>query len=148
MESGTVHIGNTTRETTESPNLHPNRRRWTMPRLPMPLLVGAMLYALIPCTVLAQHQVSGLPDGEGKTLVESMCTACHPTSQITRSSGYTLAGWKELTGTMLDLSSSPETQDKLMQYLATHFPPNTSRAPTLIPGDTQIAFKELQDPTR
>ena len=118
-----------------------------MPRLPMPLLVGAMLYALIPCTAPAQNQASGLPDGEGKTLVESMCTACHPSNQITRSSGYTLAGWKELVGTMLDLSSSPENQDKITQYLATHFPPNTSRAPTLIPGDTQIAFKEWQVPT-
>ena len=55
-----------------------------MPRLPMPLLVGAMLYALIPCTVPAQNRASGLPDGEGKTLVESMCTACHPTNQITQ----------------------------------------------------------------
>ena len=94
-----------------------------MPRLPIPLLVGAMLSALIPCTGLAQHQASGLPDGEGKTLVESMCTACHPTTQITRSSGYTLAGWKELTGTMLDLSRSPETQDKLLQYLASQLRP-------------------------
>ncbi|HEY5868726.1 MAG TPA: hypothetical protein VI542_24730, partial [Candidatus Tectomicrobia bacterium] len=99
-----------------------------MPRLPMPFVVGAMLSALIPYTVLAQNQASGLPDGAGKALVESMCTACHPTTQITRSSGYTLPGWKELTGTMIDLSSSPENQDKLIQYLATHFPPNTSRA--------------------
>ena len=97
--------------------------------------------------MLAQQQASGLPDGEGKALVESLCTACHPTNQITRSSGYTLAGWKELTGTMIDLSSSPENQDKLIHYLATHFPPNTARAPTLMPGDTQIAFKEWQVPT-
>src|SRR5262245_26562298 len=90
-----------------------NRRRWTMTRLSMSSLVVSMLYALIPYTALAQKQSAGLPDGEGKTLVESMCTACHPANQITRSSGYTLAGWKELTGTMLDLSRSPETQDKI-----------------------------------
>ena len=60
---------------------------------------------------------------------------------------YTLAGWKELEGTMLDLSSSPENQDKITHYLATHSPPNTARAPTLMPGDTQIAFKEWQVPT-
>jgi virginiamycin B lyase len=67
-----------------------------MPRLPVPFVVGAMLSVLLPCTVLAQPQASGLPDGAGKALVESLCTACHPTTQITRSSGYTLAGWKEL----------------------------------------------------
>jgi len=72
------------------------------------------LYALIPCTVLAQHQASGLPDGAGKTLVESLCTACHPATQITRSFGYTLTGWKELASTMIDLSSSPENQDKII----------------------------------
>ena len=41
-----------------------------MPRLLMPVFVGALLSALIPCTVLAQQQASGLPDGAGKALVE------------------------------------------------------------------------------
>ena len=62
-----------------------------MPRLPMPFVVGVMLSALLPCTVLAQPQASGLPDGAGKALVESTRTACHPTNQITRGSGYTPA---------------------------------------------------------
>ena len=43
-----------------------------MPRLPIPLLVGALLSALLPCTGLAQPQASGLPDGEVKALVESL----------------------------------------------------------------------------
>ena len=85
--------------------------------------------------------------GPGKELVEGVCTGCHQTNQITRSSGYTREGWKELTGTMIDLSGSPEERDQIIDYLATHFPPNNKRAPKLMPGDAQIAFKEWQVPT-
>ena len=110
-------------------------------------LMAVTFAALVPLAANAQSRPSGLPEGEAKVLVEGLCTMCHQANMITASLGYTHDGWKELTGTMLDLSSSPETQDKITQYLATHFPPNTSRAPTLIPGDIQIAFKEWQVPT-
>ncbi len=118
-----------------------------MPRLSIAWLAGAMLCALVPVAAQAQSQASSLPEGAGKELVEGVCTACHWTNQITRSSGYTLEGWKELVSTMIDLSGSPEDQGKITQYLATHFPPNTRRAPKLIPGDVQIAFKEWKVPT-
>ena len=54
-----------------------------------------------------QRQSAPLPAGPGKELVESVCAACHPTDQITRSAGYTPEGWRELILTMLDLSASP-----------------------------------------
>ena len=38
-------------------------------------------------------------------------------------------------------------RDKLTDYLATHFPPNTSRAPKLVSGPAQITFKEWVMPT-
>jgi virginiamycin B lyase len=106
-----------------------------------------ILCALIPLAAQAQGRAPGLPEGAGKELVEGMCTACHQTSQITRSSGYTREGWKELTSTMIDLSASPEQQAEITQYLATHFPPSTERAPRLMPGEAEIAFKEWQVPT-
>ena len=96
----------------------------------------------VPVAAQAQSQPSELPDGAGKELVEAVCTACHETNQITRSSGYTEDGWRELIGTMVDLSGSPEERDRIAQYLATHFPPNDRRAPKLMPGDAEIAFKE------
>ena len=86
-------------------------------------------------------------DGEGKALVQGTCLACHKANQITRTSGYTQAGWKELTGTMIDLSATLEEQGKITNYLAKHFPPNKKRAPKLIPGDAQISFKEWTVPT-
>ena len=88
-----------------------------------------------------------MPQGAGKELVEGLCVMCHQTNMITASSGYTRDGWKELIGTMIDLSSSPEEQGAITQYLATHFPPNTKRAPKLVPGNTEITFTEWQMPT-
>jgi virginiamycin B lyase len=110
-------------------------------------LVGALACGLAPLSVEAQGAPSALPDGAGKEQVEAVCTGCHQTDQIMRSSGYTREGWKDLTGTMIDLSGSPKTEREIVDYLATHFPPSTDRAPRLVPGDAQIAFKEWQVPT-
>jgi len=95
---------------------------------------------------MAQVQSDELPAGPGKEAVQSVCTACHRTNQITRSSGYTREGWRELIGTMMDLSGSPE-QETITEYLATHFPENTQRQPKLIPGTASISFKEWTVPT-
>jgi virginiamycin B lyase len=113
---------------------------------PSPLML-ATVFALIPLTAQAQGRAGGLPEGPGKELVATICTGCHQTNMITNSSGYTRAGWKELTGTMIDLSPAPDTQAAILQYLATHFPPNTRRASKLIPGPVQVTFKEWQAPT-
>ena len=67
-------------------------------------------------------------------VVEAVCTTCHETNQVTRSSGYTEDGWRKLIGAMIDLSGSPKQQDRIMQYLAAHFPPNERLAPRLVHG--------------
>ena len=121
--------------------------RWVMPKLSIASLTGVFFCMVVPVAAQAQSPASKLPEGAGKQLVEGVCTACHKTNQITRSSGYTREGWKELINTMIDLSGSPEEQGKIVQYLATHFPLNTKRAPRLMPGDAQIAFKEWKVPT-
>lgn len=90
---------------------------------------------------------SALPAGEGKELVEGVCTSCHQANRITRSSGYTREGWKELARTMIDLSETPEAQTKVANYLAAHFPPNDARMPKLVPGDTVVTFTEWVTPT-
>ena len=114
-----------------------------MSKLTIAHLAGVLFCALIPVTASGQ----GLPDGDGKALVQGTCLACHKANQITRTSGYTQAGWTELTGTMIDLSATPEEQAKITRYLAAHYPPNKKRAPKLIPGTTRISFKEWTVPT-
>jgi virginiamycin B lyase len=107
----------------------------------------AALFWLAPSSAQAQQKASGLPEGPEKPLVEGVCTACHPVNQIVQSSGYTLDGWKELAGTMINLAPTPAEHDKITRYLATHFPPNSKRAPKLVAGDAKIAFKEWTVPT-
>lgn len=115
-------------------------------RLDVPL-AGALLCALAAPGALAQSQSTGLPEGAGKQLVASTCTACHRSDQITRSSGYTREGWQELTSTMIDLSTNARDQNAITGYLAEHFPPNTKRSPSLASGDARIGFTEWQVPT-
>jgi virginiamycin B lyase len=122
-----------------------------MPRSTTVAVIAAALFALLPLAAQAQGpaQIPGppLPQGTGKDMVEGICTQCHQVNMITGSSGYTHDGWKELTSTMIDLSSNPDAQSTMLQYLATNFPPNTKRAPKLIPGTTEISFTEWQMPT-
>lgn len=113
----------------------------------MATLVGAIAFAFVSVDVRAQSQAPGLPDGSGKQLVESVCTTCHGENRITRSSGYKLEGWKELIGTMIDLSGKPEEETEITKYLASHFAPDDRRAPKLIPGGVQLTFKEWKVPT-
>ncbi len=101
---------------------------------------------LLFCVLSAPGQAA-MPDGAGLDLVEGICTGCHQTNMIERSSGYTEAEWRELTSTMIDLSGDPETQDAIVGYLAAHFPPNDRRTPKLMPGNLEIAFTEWQVPT-
>ncbi len=118
-----------------------------MSRVSVSSLAAAMLCSLFPQFVSAQNQGGPLPDGPGKQLVESVCTACHRSNLITRSSGYTHAQWEELTATMIDLSGSPDQRREITRYLATHFPPSAGRAPNVVAGDAEVEFKEWTVPT-
>ena len=108
--------------------------------------IAATLVALAPLAAQAQGQQPAMPEGEAKVLVENLCITCHRTNLITNSMGYTRDGWKELIGTMIDLSANEDMRDKLTGYLATNFPPNTRRAPTLVSGPIQITWKEWVNP--
>ncbi|MEM7025884.1 MAG: cytochrome C [Pseudomonadota bacterium] len=107
------------------------------------------IWVSIPYALLLAAGPAGaaMPDGDGRNLVEGLCTGCHQTNQIERSSGYVEDEWRELIATMIDLSVDPETEQEIVGYLAEHFPPNDRRTPTLVPGDLEIAFEEWTVPT-
>ncbi len=113
------------------------------------VLIAVLMTGLVPsgASGQAQSRNAGLPDGDGKQLVEDVCTACHRTNLITRSSGYTREDWAELTSTMIDLDGDPAIRDEITAYLAQHFPPSGNRASKLVPGDVELTFKEWQVPT-
>jgi virginiamycin B lyase len=115
-----------------------------MDRRSVASLAGALFLMVAPFA--AQGQPAELPEGDGKPLVQNLCTACHDTNQITRSSGYTREGWRELIQTMIDLSGNP-AGGAIVTYLTTHYPAGTHLQPTLVPGEPSIAFREWKVPT-
>jgi virginiamycin B lyase len=117
-----------------------------MSRLSSTLFAGVLFYLVFPIAAEGQSQPNDLPDGDGKQLVQGVCTACHQANQITRSSGYTPEDWRELIDTMINLSGSSAEQT-ITKYLSTHFPPNNHRQPTLVPGEVSITFREWKLPT-
>jgi virginiamycin B lyase len=108
----------------------------------LPMITAALLCSAAPMVAQAQ----GLPEGEGREVVEAICTACHQTNMITGSSGYTHDQWKELFGYMIDLEGRPQ-QEIIANYLAAHFPPNDHRAATPVPGDMEISYTSWLVPT-
>lgn len=105
----------------------------------------AMVCWVTEGALAAQAQPVQLPDGEAKPLVQGTCTACHELNLIPRSSGYTREHWKELIGTMINIGGTP-AGDKIVDYLAHHFPPNNERKPNLVAGPVQISMKEWKVP--
>ncbi len=112
----------------------------------MRLLFSILSLTLLALPSLAQRPAATLPDGPGKSLVETMCSSCHRTSTIMRSAGYdTVQEWQDVVATMMEL---PEDQAKaIADYLAEHFPNKPERRPTLVSGDTEIEFIEWMVPT-
>jgi virginiamycin B lyase len=87
-----------------------------------------------------------LPDGPGRSLVESICSSCHSVATITRAAGYSTAQqWHDLFSTMIELPSAQA--NTIASYLAEHFPEDTSRRPNLIAGDVEIDIIEWTAPT-
>jgi virginiamycin B lyase len=86
-----------------------------------------------------------LPDGAGKEAVTGTCGSCHGLNMITGAVGYSQKEWTDLMATMVSL---PDAQAGVIsQYLATHYPPKPGRAPTLVPGDVTVTFREWTVPT-
>ena len=116
-------------------------------RTNVPLLLVVLSGYVSTTAVFAQRRGSvELPDGSGKELVESACTACHSTGTIARSGGFdTPEAWRAVNASMIDLPEADATA--IAEYLATHFPSKPERRPTLVDGPVVIDIKEWMVPT-
>lgn len=122
------------------------RRQSVAFRPPTVFLAGTLLCLLMGQASSAQSHTAN--EGQtGQDLVGTLCTACHTLNRLTRSSGYTREGWRDLTGTMIDLSGSPGDQEAILDHLVAKYPPNKKRAPRLIPGNVEISFTDWLVPT-
>src|SRR5580765_7713726 len=110
----------------------------------LPLMTAVFVCSLLAVStepVLAQGRGAppALPDGVGKEKVQSTCTACHATTLIINSGGYTRQEWIDTFNTMVAVSKADS--DELADYLAKAFPPQPRPAPVVIPGPVTVAFK-------
>ncbi len=84
---------------------------------------------------------------DGRALTEAVCSSCHSTRLIERSSGYSRAHWEKLLAGMVDLSGAPEDRTVILDYLATHFSPSDNRAATTTPGPLKLNMETWMVPT-
>jgi len=78
---------------------------------------------MAPAMFVAVAGAQGLPDGPGKELVETICTACHSPANITTQQ-KTKEEWQAKVTEMLQEEpdvTGPE-RETIVTYLAAHFP--------------------------
>ena len=115
-------------------------------------LFGILIVMVISSTVSAQGQggqpARPLPEGNGKTIVETACTVCHKATMIT-STGHTREDWQLLMERMVSAGADvPQSQIAMVtDYLAKNFPEGNVPKAVIIPGPVKVSFKEWKVPT-
>jgi mono/diheme cytochrome c family protein len=89
--------------------------------------LNARVFALLACAAGAftlNAQDAKLPDGEGKDLVQKVCTSCHGADTAT-SENHTAAEWKAVVDTMVSRGAEGSDADfaTIVKYLAANFGP-------------------------
>ena len=109
------------------------------------IFILTSLFLLAPHTARAQ---SALPDGDGKTTVQSACSACHSLSQVTNS-GHSKSEWDTVLHMMVNVGAQvpPDQFETVSAYLAKNFPPKAPNTAALISGPVQVTIKEWEVPT-
>src|SRR5690349_10444413 len=88
---------------------------------------GLVIAAVLCSTVFAQRQPKqpgrALPEGNGKAIVETACTTCHPASMITNA-GHSPEEWKLVMERMVAAGAEvPQNQVAMVtEYLTKSFP--------------------------
>lgn len=78
-------------------------------------------------TAAAQSPPPVLPEGQGKELVEAVCTACHTLERVVAKRA-TKAEWQDKVLEMLqeDPDITQQERDQIVEYLAKAFPPKVA----------------------
>jgi virginiamycin B lyase len=98
------------------------------------------------CSVLSaqaqgrQGQQTQLPEGNGREIVQVMCSQCHSLNLVTNSGGYTREGWEHVFSSMVALRT--EQAAVVAAYLAKNFPVKARPAAVLIPGSATVSIRE------
>ncbi len=89
-----------------------------------------------------------MPDGPGKTVVETACLGCHEPVRISNA-GYNRQDWQNVVHMMLNVGAPvpPDQVGVLTEYLVKNFPEKPEPAPSIIAGNAEVAIKEWVVPT-
>ena len=71
-------------------------------------------------TARAAQVDDGLPDGDGKKILQASCTACHDLTEVTKFKGfYTRDDWRDIVKTMIEYGAKVKDSDVdvLVDYL-------------------------------
>ena len=97
----------------------------TLVSRPWSLGVGAAALTIaifsVPSSTRAAGPEDELPDGEGKKILVSSCTACHDLTEVTKFRGYyDRKQWRDIVVTMMDYGAAVDEKqvDLLADYLA------------------------------
>jgi virginiamycin B lyase len=91
------------------------------------------------------NQPIALPDGAGKEQVQATCSKCHSLGLIVNGFGYSRGDWEKVVGSMVAIPQ-PD-REAVLTYLSTHFPEKGRPKSVIVPGKTQISFKEWVVPS-
>src|SRR5262245_30554587 len=117
-----------------------------MKKSPQLLLLSGAAVLAFSFAAFAQNQ---LPNGNGKQVVESACSACHELTRITMA-GHTRDEWDTVVHNMIMMGATlkPDQIALVTNYLASSFPPKARTAAPAISGTVQASFKEIPLPTQ
>lgn len=83
--------------------------------------VSAAAHPASPRATRVMSQADDLPDGDGKKILQTSCTACHDLTEITKFKGYyTRDDWRDIVKTMIAYGAIVKESDVqvLVDYLA------------------------------
>lgn len=107
------------------------------------------LAAVVGCAALSNGQTRnrtevGLPEGNGKSLVEARCASCHRLDLVT-GAGYSRDGWSSLFTSMVTLA--PDETEVVADYLGKYFPETSKPPAVVVSGNVTISIREWLVPT-
>jgi len=89
------------------------------------IMSGVAALTALLAAVVAQI----LPNGNGREVVEAICSGCHDLAPITDAVGFSRQDWETVVKSMIDMGAtiSPEQVAVITNYLAANFPPKPQR---------------------
>src|SRR6267143_234654 len=99
-------------------------------------------------SALPARAEGGLPEGPGKSAVQTHCVQCHDLGQVTRA-GYSRQDWANDLYMMINVGATlPKGQvDLVSAYLAKNFPEKPKPDAVVVPGKLNVTIREWSLPT-